>query len=698
MFCHKLSSLLVLAALSLSSSGAAADNIRIGPPPPTPTRPVTDTLHGTVITDPYRWLEDQDAADTRAWLEAQTAHTDSILHSLPGRDERIERFEQLLRTDQITMPTQRGDRFFYYKREADQELYSIYMRDGLDGREILLLDPHALSDDLTTSVGFENISEDGRIMAYYIREGGADETVIRLMNVETGEDLPLKMPEDVYFGFAMTHDMSGIYYSRRMEAGSRVYYHKMGTSIDDDIVIFGQDYGPDKIIGCWITADGQYLIIGVSQGSSGSKDEIYYKDLASDGDIEVLVNDIEANFSAHSAGDMMLLETNWKAPNGRVLALDMKNPGRENWQELVSETESPIQSVGSGGGKIFINYLENMVSRVAVYNPDGAYIGDLPDPAPGSIYWVRGRWESPYVFYIFSSFHVPWTTYMYNVPKEEQIIWHQPDIPFDSEDFTVRQVWYESKDGTRVPMFLMHRKGLEKTGDNPVLLTAYGGFRASQTPSFSAYAATLAEKGGIYATPGIRGGGEFGEEWHRDGMLDKKQNTFDDFIAAAEWLIESGYTNPSRLAIRGGSNGGLLVGAAMTQRPDLYQAVICTYPLLDMLRYHKFLMGPYWISEYGSADDPGQFEYIYAYSPYHRVEEGTDYPAVLFISGDSDTRVDPMHARKMTALVQAATASKRPVLLKYDIKTGHSGGSPVSKTIMDMADAQGFLYWQLGIE
>jgi prolyl oligopeptidase len=375
----------------------------------------------------------------------------------------------------------------------------------------------------------------------------------------------------------------------------------------------------------------------------------------------------------------------------------MARPGIANWREIIPEGEHVMQSASPAGGTLWVNYLENVVGKIRIFDLEGNHLRDLEMPSLGTVAG-GGEWDSDEAFYVFTSFHMPTTTYRYTVSTGESEVWFRPDIPFDSEAYEVEQVWYESKDGTRVPMFLAHRKGLALNGDNPVLLTGYGGFNISMTPSFNPSMAVGLENGAVIALPNLRGGSEFGEEWHRAGMFGNKQNVFDDFIAAAEWLIANGYTKPERLAIYGGSNGGLLVGAALTQRPDLYKAVVCTYPLLDMIRYQQFLVARYWVPEYGSSENPEQFPYLLAYSPYQNVHPGTAYPATLFITGDGDTRVAPLHARKMAAAVQAANAGPNPILLRYDTEAGHSGGMPVSKQIEDSTDLLSFLFWQLGVE
>jgi prolyl oligopeptidase len=696
---HQKNAKIVISILFLSFIGyalcSAADKFN---PPPTKVDIVTDTVSGHVIEDPYRWLEDQNSPATREWIDAQNSYTDSILQSLPQRDRLKKRFSELIKTDYTSRPSQRGNRFFLYKKTGDQEQYIIYMREGLHGEDRVLVDPNTLSDDKTKSVGMLDISDDGVVLAYYIRDGGEDEFKVKLLNIDNGDEFPDSLPRGDYFSLSLTSDMSGYYYSLRDENGSRIFYHAVGTDIKNDSMLFGEGYGPEKIITANITEDGKYLIIYVYDGSSGEKTEVYYKNLVTDSIIQTLVNDVEAIFEVTIVDDDLYINTNWNAPNWKIMAGDMSNPSPDHWHDLIPESDAVIRGFSTVGGKLFVNFLENVISHVKIYETDGNNVGEIAFPAIGTVSGVGGRWDSDIAFYTYYSYYIPTTNYLYHVSTGEREIWSQLEVPVNTDDFKVEQVWYDSKDGTRVPMFIMHLKDIKLDGNNPALLTGYGGFRSTQQPYFSAMAVNFVENGGVFAAPALRGGGEFGEKWHAEGMLAKKQNTFDDFYAAAEWLIKNKYTDSARLAIEGGSNGGLLVGAAMTQRPGLFRAVLCTYPLLDMLRYHKFLMGPYWVTEYGSADNPDQFDFIYAYSPYQHVKKGVKYPAVMFVTGDSDTRVAPLHARKMTAMMQAATASDRPILLHYDTKAGHSGGSPTSKRIDNITDEQSFIFWQLGIK
>lgn len=682
--------------LLLASSMALAHAQNMLAPPPTRTDNVRENLHGVEITDPYRWLEDQRSPETRRWIDAQNAYTQSVLGRLPGREELKRRLTELIRIDSIGTPVERGGRYFFTKRRADQDLSVIYMRKGLKGADEVLIDPHPMSADRTTSVGILDVSKDGRLMAYGVRLGGEDETSVRLFDVDGRKDLPDQLPRARYFGISFKPDKSGFYYTRYGKEGPRVFYHALGSDVARDTELFGKGYGPDKIIGAGLSEDGRYLLIQVSYGAGARKNEIYYQDAINQGPIVPLVNDLNAKFQGRIAGDHLYMQTDWESPNGRLLDVDLKNPARNNWREIVPTGKNSMQGFSLAGGKIFINYLENVTSRVRIFDASGKQVREISFPTLGSVSNMSGRWNSNEAFFGFNSFDIPPTIYRYDVTKGSKDVWARLNVPVKSDEMEVKQVWYESKDKTRVPMFLVHRKGIKLDGSHPTLLYGYGGFNVSETPGFSARAAAWVEGGGVYALANMRGGGEFGEEWHRAGMLEKKQNVFDDFIAAAEFLIRSGYTQSSKLAISGGSNGGLLVGAALTQRPELFQAVVCSVPLLDMVRYHKFLVARFWVPEYGSSDDPEQFKYIYAYSPYHQVKPGTKYPAVLFVSGDSDTRVDPLHARKMTALLQTATGSGKPVLLNYDTKAGHSGGKPTGKLIEDLTDEMNFLFWQLG--
>ena len=667
-------------------------------PPESPVDKVKEVLHGVALVDPYRWLEDQNSPRTRAWIAAQNEYTQSILKNGPQRAALTKRLEALMKVDVESMPIKRGGRYFFSKRLVAQDQAVLYVRDGLEGKDEVLVDPHVLSADHMVSVAIMDASSDGKLLAYSVRHGGEDEVAVRFLDVETKKDLLDSLSKARYFGLAIRPDSAGFYFTRFEKEGPRVYYHQFRTESSADRKLFGDGYGPEKIIGSGLSEDGRYLLISVSFGSAATKTEVYFQDLAAGTGITPLVNDIQARFNVRIAGDTAFMETNWQAPNGRILAVDLKKPAKQNWKEIVPAGKSALVGFSLVGGMLALDYLENVTSKIKLCDAAGKLMRDLELPGLGATTGLSGRWSDNEAFYSFMSFVVPSTIYRYDLQKGTTSVWYKPNLPIDADAIVVDQVFYPSKDKTKIPMFVVHRKNMKLDGSNPTLMTGYGGFNLSRTPAFSALATVWVENGGIFALPNLRGGGEFGEEWHKAGMLEKKQNVFDDFIAAAEYLIQNKYTSPNRFAITGRSNGGLLVGAALTQRPDLYQAVICGFPLLDMVRYHKFLVAPFWVPEYGSAEDANQFPFIYAYSPYHRVKPGVQYPAVMFVTGDADTRVDPLHARKMCALLQASTASDRPVLLHYDVKGGHSGGEPVSKQIEDIVDDLTFLYGQLGVK
>jgi prolyl oligopeptidase len=666
-------------------------------PPATPRHDVQEVLHGVTIHDPYRWLEDQKSPETRAWIEQQNNYTHALLDHLPGRSALENRLVGLKKIEEIHSPIERNGRFVYRRRKADQEQYVICMRKGETGEEQVLLDPNPMSADHTTNVDIADVSKDGKILAYMLRAGGKDETEVHFLDLDTRRELPDVLPLALYFDVGFLPDRSGLYYSMIADEGPRVRFHVLGTPVNNDADVFGKGYTKESIIVGDPTEDGRHLVVTVCNGSACDKAEIWLQDLTTHGPIEPVVKDIDARFFAYPGGDHLFLHTNWKAPLGRVLAVDYAHPERERWQEVVPETDMAIDGVALSGGKIVVTYVKNATSEVKVFEPSGKFVGNLEFPALGSVTDFQTRWENSNAYIGYVSFAIPRTIYKFDMATRQRSLWYRPSVPIDSNKFAVEQVWVSSKDGTHLPMFLIHSKEMKVDGTRPALLTGYGGFALNITPDFWPEAIVWAERGGVAAQVNLRGGGEFGEAWHKTGMLGNKQNVFDDFIAASEWLVQHKYTNPSKLAIWGGSNGGLLVGAALTQRPDLYQAVVCWHPLLDMLRYDQFMMGKFWVSEYGSASDSEQFKWLYAYSPYQHVKPGTKYPAVLFMTGDGDTRVAPLHARKMAALLQASTGSDRPILLRYELAAGHAGGRSVTQDIGDSTDYLSFLFWQLGV-
>lgn len=667
----------------------------IPPPPPTRVDSVVDTIHGVPVADPYRWLEDQNSAETRAWIDAQNAYSHSLLDTITGRDKLKERFAQLLKMDQCWVRKFAGDTYLLSKRKANDAFSSIYLRKGAKGEDQLLLDPLTLSSDSTVTPGIADLSVDGSLLAYSLRHGGEDETVVKFKSLTTRTDMPDSLPRALYFGIDISADNSGAYFGKATEAGPRVGYHKFGTDNTSDPIIFGDQFDKEWEMGLGLSVGGRYLVAVFFKGSSGDQSEIYVKDIATDAPFVTVVKGMPARFEPIAAKDKLYIKTNWHAANSRLMMVDFASPGIENWKEVIPESPLVFEDAQLAGGMIFAKYLDSAKARVKVFSATGTFLRDLSLPALGMVGSVIGEWESDQLFVTFGSFTYPWTQFRYDLKSWQSTVFEKVNVPLDPEKFVVKQIWYKSADSASVPMFVVHAKDMPLDGNRPVYITGYGGFNVAMPPMFSQWAIVWMEHGGVYVLPSLRGGGEFGEQWHTSGMLDKKQNTFNDLYSAAEWLIANKYTEPSRIAVEGGSNGGLLVGAALTQRPDLFGAIICTYPLLDMIRYHQFMVAKYWVPEYGSSDDPAQFEYLLKYSPYQNVKKGTKYPAVLFETGDADTRVAPLHARKMAALVQANNGSDKPVILLYDTRAGHSGGKSYDKIIDGLVDEFSFLFWQL---
>ena len=693
---HRGRVLAALVAVALPWGCGAEERGVSVPPPPTDRRDVVETLHGVEIRDPYRWLEDQDALETRAWIDAQNAYTDSLLELVPGRAELVRLAASVLQVEAIGLPHERGGRYFHSRRRADQDLSVLYVREGLDGDDRALVDPHPLSPDHTISVSYLDISRDGRLVAYALRDGGVDEVSIRLRHVDTGEDLADRLPPARYGQVNLTPDKTGFYYERFGDVSPRVMFHALGTDPSTDTAIFGDGYARHQIPVSRVSDDGRWLLVHVIEGSSGPT-EIHLKDLTSEAPFVTVIRDGKTESWAEFAGDTLVITTNLDASNKRVMVADLGAPGVDQWREIIPErADVVIQEARGLGGRLVVSYLRDVQPRVAVHERSGVHVRDITVETLGAVEVGAGRWTSDEAFFTFQSYHRPSIIYRHDLATGAQRVWARVDVPFDTDRYEVTQSWVVSTDGTRVPMFIARRADTVLDGTNPTLLTGYGGFNLSRTPAFSPLAAVWLESGGVFAEANIRGGGELGEAWHRAGMLDRKQNVFDDFIAAAEHLIARGYTGPEHLAIRGGSNGGLLVGAVSNQRPDLFGAVVCTYPLLDMVRYHQFLVASFWVPEYGSSEDPAQFTCLLDYSPYHNVDATARYPATLYLSGDGDTRVAPLHARKMAALMQATHGAVTPILLRYHTAAGHSGGQPVARQIEEMVDTVSFLLWQVG--
>ena len=680
-------------------------------PPEAEMRPVTENLHGTKIVDPYRWLEDGTSADTQKWDAEEMAYTRSLLDPLPGRDAIHKRLSELLSIGSIGVPRIAGRYYFYTRREGMQNQPVLYVREGLGGKDRALVDVNQLAADGTVALDWFYPAEHGKYVAYGTSLNGSEMSTLHVIDTKTGTILPDTIERTRAASIAWSLDNSGFYYTRYPNKGDvpegqerynrHVFYHLLGTDPATDPPIFGEGRDPEDWPSVNLDNDGSLLLITVAQG--WTKTELFLMDLRKGTPPTRITTGKNFLYSATLYNGRIYIVTNEDAPRFRVFMAEAGNYDRDDWQEIIPQAGGVLKDAELWGGKIFAQYEQNATSQLKVFDLGGVLLSNLTLPAIGSVFAWQGKWDRDEVFYGFESFTMAPSIYRYDLKSGTAALWAKVDAPgIDPAAYKVEQEWYHSKDGTRVPMFVVSKKGLKKDGQNPTLLTGYGGFDISLTPEFDRDIYLWLEHGGIYAVANLRGGSEFGEGWHRAGMLDKKQNVFDDMIAAAEYLIAQKYTDKNHLAIWGGSNGGLLMGAMITQRPDLFRAVVCDVPLLDMLHYQKFQIARLWIPEYGDAEDPAQFKWLYAYSPYQHVKAGTEYPAILFMTADSDSRVDPMHARKMTALMQASAANGgsrvRPILLRTETKAGHGAGTPVAKQIEEYTDVYSFLFWQLGVK
>ena len=677
------------------------EGITLPPPPSAEATPVSDNYFGTKIVDSYRWLEDAKSPETRAFIDAQNAYTARYLKQARIRPDAVDDLDALESVSSTSAPIERGDSYFFSKRLAGEQQFSIYMRHGWAGKDQRLLDPAVISRDPNTSVGLEDVSRDGSLAAYFVKQGGADETSIHVFNVKTGKTLEDELPAARYFGVSFAPNSASFYYARNNKEGTLLYQHVLGTRNSHDTLIFGHEFrgelltGNDLFSGV-VTDDGHYLVIQIDRGVPAKRVDIVFRDLAKPGSpFDVLVWGLDSRFDATYAKGAWYVKTDYNSPKGRILRAD---PGimPDVWKTIVPEGPDVIDGWSIVGGKIYVNRLKDVKTETTVFTLDGKPAGTIDFDGIGSASSVYGRTTDRYGYFSFDSLIVPPTIYRLDTMTGKREVFFQPKIPFDSSQYELKQVFFKSKDGTQVPMFIAGKKGLKQDGTERLLMTGYGGFDVSYTPDWNSEFAWWLGQGGWFALPNLRGGGEYGETWHEQGMFEKKQNVFDDWFAAAEYLIANKYTSPQHFAISGRSNGGLLMGASITQRPELFSAVWCGYPLLDMLRYQKFLVGAYWITEYGSAENEKQFPYLLKYSPYQNVKSGTDFPAIMFFTGDSDQRVDPLHARKMTALVQAASSGSRPILLHYSLAGGHSSGVSVDQKVQDDADQLSFLWTETG--
>jgi prolyl oligopeptidase len=679
-------------------------------PPKAKVAPVEDTVQGHKIVDRYRYLENPSDPDTKLYVEQELTYTRSILDPLPGRDKINARLSQLLEIGTVGAPQLGGPYYFHTRRDGNQNQPILYVRESLNGDDRVLLDVNKLAADGTIALDWWYASEDGKFVAYGTSPSGSEISTLRVIETATGKLLPDAIERTRAASLAWKHDDSGFFYTRYPRKGEvpegqevynrHVFYHALGTDSAADPLIFGAGRDPEWWPNVLLSEDGRWLLINEEHG--WTKTEMFLQDLNSRNPPVEITAGKDFQYIADFFEGKLYITTNEDAPHYRVFVVDATNPKREDWKEIIPQTDAVLQGVSVTGGKLLAQYEHNATSELKLFSLDGQRLADIALPGIGAVFAASGRYDRKEIFFGFQSFTVPPSIYRVDLTNVKGALWAKVDAPsIDPSAYDVEQAWYGSKDGTKVPMFIVSKKGIEKNGTNPTLLTGYGGFNVSLTPAFNRSMYLWMEHGGIYAVANLRGGAEFGESWHRAGMLEKKQNVFDDFIAAGEYLIAQKYTDRDHLAIFGGSNGGLLMGAMITQRPDLFRAVVCAVPLLDMLRYQNFQIAKLWISEYGSADDAKQFDWLYAYSPYHHVKEGQEYPAVLFMTGDTDTRVDPMHAKKMAALMQAeaknGASQQKPILLRIETKAGHGQGKPVTKQIEENTDMYSFLFWQLGV-
>jgi prolyl oligopeptidase len=701
----KMTLLLVLASVILAFAACRKEEAKL-------TYPVTkkvdqvDDYFGTKVADPYRWLEDDNAEEVKAWVTAQNAVTFGYLDTIPFRPKIKERLTEIYNYPRYSSPRRSGEYYFFYKNDGLQNQSVCYIQKGLDGTPEVFLDPNALSADGTVRANLMGASNDDRYVAVSRGEAGSDWSEIRVMEIATKQELPDRVQWVKFSGAAWHGD--GFYYSgydkpapgeelKGKNEYHKVFYHKLGDPQEKDALVWEDREHPLRYVGAGTTEDEKYMFLGVSEGTSGT--EVYVKDLTKKGaGFDLLVKGFEFDSSPIEVVDgKILVYTNEDAPNFRVVAVDPKDPAKEKWQTVIAEKPEVLSGAGTSGGYLFCDYLRDANTRILQHKLDGTFVREIVLPALGTAGGFGGKRDEKTLFYTFTSFTYPPTIYKFDPATGVSEVFRTSEVKFDPAAYETKQVFYASKDGTKVPMFIVHKKGLKLDGRNPTYLTAYGGFNISETPAFNAANIILLENGGVFAMPNLRGGGEYGEAWHKAGMFDKKQNVFDDFIAAAEFLIKEKYTSTDRLAIAGGSNGGLLVGAVMTQRPELFGVAFPAVGVMDMLRYHKFTVGWGWAVEYGSSDNEKDFSYLYAYSPLHNFKPGTCYPATMVTTADHDDRVVPAHSFKFAAALQENHACAKPVVIRIEVRSGH-GSSNVTKAIEGLTDKWSFMFHNMGVE
>jgi len=698
-----------LSAGANGSSGINATETKLNYPETRKSDQIDDYF-GVKVPDPYRWLEDENSAETKAWVEAENKITFAYLDKIAYREKLKARLTQLINYPRISAPFHRGDTYFFTKNDGLQNQSVYYVQKGLDGAPEVFLDPNKFSADGTSVLSAFSLSKDGKYLAYGISQGGSDWIEIHVMEVATRKSLSDDLQWLKASGVEWHGD--GFYYSRypAPEKGKEltskneyqtVYFHKVGTPQSADELVYDDKEHPQRFQNVGTTEDERFAILNISERGKGKKgNSLFYRDLSKgEKNFSPIVGDIgDVSYGmVDNVGDKFLIQTDKNAPNSRVILVDPKNPDEKNWQDVLPERPEPLQSVGTAGGKLFASWRKDVSTRAYVFSLDGKLENEIALPGPGTAGGFGGLKDDKYVFYSFTSFNFPPTIYKYDIATKKSTIFRTVDIPgFVPTEYETKQVFYNSKDGTRVPMFLVYKKGLKLDGNNPALLYGYGGFNIVTAPAFSSLRLALLEQGVVYASANMRGGGEYGEKWHEAGTKLKKQNVFDDFIAAAEYLIANKYTSPSRLAIQGGSNGGLLVGAVSNQRPELFRAVVEQAGVMDMLRFHRFTIGWNWIADYGSSENEAEFKALYAYSPIHNVKAGTKYPSTLITTADHDDRVVPAHNFKYAAALQAAQGGDNPVLIRIDTNSAH-GASNTTKSIEQTTDIYSFLLYNLGV-
>ncbi len=665
-----------------------------------------DDYHGTKIPDPYRWLEDNNSKETAEWVEAENKVTQDYLAKIPFREAMKKRLTELWNYEKYSAPSKHGIYYTFSKNDGLQEQSVIYIQKGLNGTPEVLLDPNKLSNDGSVSLGGLAYSNDDKYLCYSISRGGSDWREFYVMDVQSKQLTSDVIKWSKFSGSAWYKD--GFYYGRYDEPKpgeelkqkvefQKLYYHKLGTPQSEDKLVMEDKQNPKYGFGAGVTDDEKFLIISVSQGTA-PENLLYYKDLNSDMPITPVFTKFEAEYGLiDNIGDKFLISTNYQAPNNKLILVDPKNPEKENWKTIIPESKEVMQSVSLVGEKLFVTYLKDATSKVSVFDTNGKYLYDVKLPGVGTCSGFGGKKDDNETFYTFTSFTYPPTIYKYDIKNNKSELFRKAEVKFDPKGYETKEVFYKSKDGTKVPLFIVHKKGLKLNGNNPTLLYAYGGFNISQQPGFSVARIPLLENGVVYALACLRGGSEYGEEWHKAGMFEKKQNVFDDFIAAAEYLIKSKYTSPSKLAVQGGSNGGLLIGAVINQRPDLFKVAFPQVGVMDMLRFHKFTIGWAWVSEYGSSDNPDQFKYLIKYSPLHNIKKGVTYPATMVTTADHDDRVFPAHSFKYIATLQEMNDGKNPTLIRIETKVGHGAGTSTSKSIDLVTDLYSFMFYNMGI-